>query len=154
MAAVLASGLLSFGARAIADPVCSQTDPATGQCLIWVQAPGSPGNPGNPGDDGPKDTGSGAACFWDGPARGIALIAVAAVATGATLPAAGTEAISAATPITHCRPASPPRCSARDAPSARHSLCPVGHPARLSGTSDIKKSALCKRLPKLAAAGF
>ena len=72
VAALVGGGLVSFSARAVADPVCSQTDPATGQCLIWVQAPGSQGNPGSPGDEGPKDTGSGAACFWDGPARGIA----------------------------------------------------------------------------------
>ena len=43
--------------------VCGQTDPATGECLIWIHVPGNPGTPGTPGDDGPEDTGSGAACY-------------------------------------------------------------------------------------------
>ena len=54
-----------------ADTVCQLTDPATGLCLIWVEVPGNPGDPGDPGDDGPQDTGSGAACFWDGTDQGI-----------------------------------------------------------------------------------
>src|SRR6478735_7691378 len=56
---------------AYADTVCSQTDPATGECLIWVEVPGTPGTPGEPGDDGPQDTGNGAACYWDGTSQGI-----------------------------------------------------------------------------------
>ena len=58
-----------------ADTVCKVTDPETGICLVTVEVPGTPGSPGGPGnggDDGPRDTGSGVACFWDGPARGIA----------------------------------------------------------------------------------
>lgn len=55
-----------------ADTVCQVTDPETGICLITVEVPGTSGGPGDEGDDGPKDTGSGVACFWDGPARGIA----------------------------------------------------------------------------------
>ena len=51
--------------------VCGQTDPATGECLIWIHVPGNPGTPGTPGDDGPEDTGSGAACYWDGTSQGI-----------------------------------------------------------------------------------
>lgn len=72
MLAALGSGLIALSAPAAADTVCSQTDPATGQCLIWVEAPGSPGGPADPVDDGPRDTGSGAACYWDGAALGIA----------------------------------------------------------------------------------
>ena len=56
---------------AYADTTCQVTDPETGVCVIWVEIPGSPGEPGDPGDDGPKDTGSGAACYWDGTAQGI-----------------------------------------------------------------------------------
>ncbi|MGD9959017.1 hypothetical protein [Nocardioides sp.] len=70
--AALASGLVAFMASpAYADTVCSRTDPATGLCLIWVEVPGTPGEPGDPGDDGPKDTGSGQACYWDGTSQGI-----------------------------------------------------------------------------------
>ncbi|MFT4287885.1 hypothetical protein [Nocardioides sp.] len=70
--AALASGLLGVASSpAFADTVCGQTDPATGECLIWVEIPGNPGDPGDPGDDGPKDAGSGAACYWDGSAQGI-----------------------------------------------------------------------------------
>lgn len=71
-AGAVAAGLLVVNvAAALADPVCQQTDPATGQCLIWVEAPGNPGNPGEPGGDGPEDTGTGAACYWDGTDQGI-----------------------------------------------------------------------------------
>ena len=52
-------------------PCAQQTDPATGECLIWIEVPGTPGTPGEPGDDGPQDTGSGAACYWDGTSQGI-----------------------------------------------------------------------------------
>jgi len=31
---------------AYADTECQQTDPATGQCLIWIEVPGDPGSPG------------------------------------------------------------------------------------------------------------
>lgn len=55
-----------------ADTICQVTDPETGVCLITIEVPGSSGGPGDDGDDGPKDTGSGVACFWDGPSRGIA----------------------------------------------------------------------------------
>lgn len=54
-----------------ADTVCQVTDPETGVCLIYVEVPGTPGDPGDGGDDGPKDTGGGAACFWDGSDQGI-----------------------------------------------------------------------------------
>lgn len=68
----LVSGLVTLvSSAAYADTVCGQTDPDTGICLIWVEAPGNPGTPGDPGDDGPKDTGSGAACYWDGTAQDV-----------------------------------------------------------------------------------
>ena len=35
-------------APSYADTVCSQTDPATGECLIWIEVPGTPGTPGEP----------------------------------------------------------------------------------------------------------
>lgn len=71
-AAALTSGLIVLASpRASADTVCSRTDPATGICLIWVEVPENPGNPGSPDDDGPKDTGSGAACYWDGTPQNI-----------------------------------------------------------------------------------
>ncbi len=70
--AVLATSLVALiSTAAYADPVCSQTDPATGICLIWVEGPSTPDEPGGGGDDGPEDTGSGAACYWDGTSQGI-----------------------------------------------------------------------------------
>ena len=70
--AALAGGLVGLmSLAAYGDTVCGQTDPATGECLIWIEVPGNPGDPGEPGDDGPKDTGSGAACYWDGTDQGI-----------------------------------------------------------------------------------
>lgn len=69
---VAASGLIAVGhAAAFADTVCQQTSPATGQCLIWIEVPGGPSNPGNGSNDGPKDTGSGSACWWDGTQQGV-----------------------------------------------------------------------------------
>lgn len=48
---------------------CAQTDPATGECLLYVtvDVPDGPDQV----DDGPKDTGSGQSCYWDGTAQGI-----------------------------------------------------------------------------------
>src|SRR5688500_8426488 len=66
-----ASLILSASTRAVADTTCQVTDPETGVCLIWIEVPGTPGQPGEPGDDGPKDTGSGQACYWDGTAQNI-----------------------------------------------------------------------------------
>lgn len=67
-----AAGLLILApAPSFADTVCQVTDPETGVCLIYVEVPGTPGDPGDGGDDGPEDTGSGAACYWDGTAQGI-----------------------------------------------------------------------------------
>ena len=69
---VAAGGLVAIGpVAAYADTVCQQTNPATGECLIWVEAPGSPSDPGDGGSDGPKDTGTGSACYWDGTQQGI-----------------------------------------------------------------------------------
>jgi len=67
-----AAGLLILApAPSYADTVCQVTDPETGVCLIWIEVPGEPGDPGGEGDDGPKDTGSGAACYWDGTKQNI-----------------------------------------------------------------------------------
>lgn len=66
------AGLLALAhGPAYAETVCQVTDPETGVCLIRIELPGTPGDPGDPGDDGPKDTGSGAACYWDGTDQGI-----------------------------------------------------------------------------------
>ncbi len=62
-----AAGLLILApAPSYADTVCQVTDPETGVCLIYVEVPGNLGDPGDQGDDGPKDTGSGSACYWSG----------------------------------------------------------------------------------------
>lgn len=72
VAATVLAGLLVVGTTAaFADTYCQQTDPATGQCLIWVEVPEKPGDPGDPADDGPKDTGTGIACYWDGTDQGV-----------------------------------------------------------------------------------
>ncbi len=69
---ILSGGLVVFSAYpANADTVCSQTDPATGKCLIWVEVPATPSDPAENDDDGPKDTGTGKACYWDGTKQGI-----------------------------------------------------------------------------------
>jgi hypothetical protein len=70
--ATAAAGLTAVSLdSAFADTVCQQTDPATGECLIWIEVPDGPGGHGDPDDDGPKDTGAGAACHWDGTEQGI-----------------------------------------------------------------------------------
>jgi hypothetical protein len=70
--AAAASSLTMVGFGAVhADTMCQRTDPATGLCLIWVEVPGTPGEPGNPGEGGPKDTGAGASCYWDGTKLGL-----------------------------------------------------------------------------------
>ncbi len=66
-----ASLILSASSSAVADTTCQVTDPETGVCLIWIEVPGNPGQPGEPGDDGPKDTGTGQSCYWDGTAQNI-----------------------------------------------------------------------------------
>jgi hypothetical protein len=72
MASVVIGSLTIAAERpAAADTVCQVTDPETGVCVIWVEVPGDPGEPGEPGDDGPKDTGSGASCYWDGTDQGV-----------------------------------------------------------------------------------
>ncbi|MFT4264117.1 MAG: hypothetical protein QM572_12095 [Nocardioides sp.] len=72
ISSVAAGAFVASGhATTYADTVCQQTDPATGQCLISVETPSSPTGPGAGSSDGPTDTGSGAACFWDGTKQGI-----------------------------------------------------------------------------------
>jgi hypothetical protein len=69
---VTVSGIVAAGQiPAHADTVCQQTNPTTGECLIWVEVPGSPSDPGNGGGDGPSDTGTGSACYWDGTDQGV-----------------------------------------------------------------------------------
>lgn len=68
---IAAVTVLFVAAPANADTRCSRTDPMTGECLIWVDVPGSAGTPGNPGTPGPKDTGSGSSCYWDGREMGL-----------------------------------------------------------------------------------
>jgi hypothetical protein len=72
--AVLASSIYfaALSVPALADTECGQTDPWSGVCLVWVQVPGTPGAPGTPDEDGPKDSGSGEACYWDPAKQGIA----------------------------------------------------------------------------------
>lgn len=71
--AIFAIGAIAMATQrpAFADTVCQKTDPATGVCQIWIEAPGSPSTPSAGASDGPKDTGSGAACYWDGTKQGI-----------------------------------------------------------------------------------
>ena len=69
------AGLVLHGhSTAYADTLCQQTDPATGQCLVWIEVPGDPndpGDPGNPRDDDSQNTGAGGSCYWDGTDQGI-----------------------------------------------------------------------------------
>jgi hypothetical protein len=66
------AGVVSLAsAPSYADTECQLTDPETGICLIYVEVPGTPGDPGDSGDDGPSDTGTGAACYWDGTDQGV-----------------------------------------------------------------------------------
>lgn len=71
VATALAGLYLVAAGPASADTSCQQTNPATGQCLIWVEVPGTPGGEGVGRDDGPSDTGSGSSCWWDGTDQGI-----------------------------------------------------------------------------------
>jgi hypothetical protein len=50
---------------------CSHVNPATGVCVLYVEVTDPDPSSGTPPDDGPKDTGPGAACYWDGTAQGI-----------------------------------------------------------------------------------
>jgi hypothetical protein len=63
--------IVSGSPPAAADPVCQRTDPATGQCLIWVEAPGTPDAPGDEETGGPAETGGGARCYWDPAKQGL-----------------------------------------------------------------------------------
>lgn len=63
----IAGLLLSASSPTAADTKCQVTDPETGVCLIWIEVPG----PKDSDDDGPKDTGAGERCYWDGTKQGI-----------------------------------------------------------------------------------
>lgn len=68
---IVAGIVLGATGPGTADTECGQTDQSTGACLVWVEVPGQPGDPGNPGDEGPKDTGTGHACYWDPAKQGL-----------------------------------------------------------------------------------
>lgn len=66
---LVTAGLMVVGHfPAQAEVVCQVTDPLTGECFIWVEVPA---DPGTPVDSGPKDSGSGQACFWDPSKQGL-----------------------------------------------------------------------------------
>lgn len=69
--ALLIVATAAWTTPAHADTECGQVDQSTGACLVWVEVPASPGTPGTPGDEGPKDTGSGEACYWDPAKQGL-----------------------------------------------------------------------------------
>lgn len=50
---------------------CQVTDPLTGNCTVWIEVPGSSASDTPVDQSGPNDTGSGAACYWDGTDQGI-----------------------------------------------------------------------------------
>lgn len=54
-----------------ADTICQVSDPLTGKCRVWIEVPADPGGGDAPSDDGPRDSGSGASCVWDGTKHGI-----------------------------------------------------------------------------------
>lgn len=73
-----AAGLIVVSSTiAYADTTCEQLNPATGQCMVWADSPGTEPAGGNGGggsgqsDDGPKDTGSGASCYFDPGKQGV-----------------------------------------------------------------------------------
>jgi hypothetical protein len=66
---VIAALGTAIAPSAQAAPACQQIDPATGQCLVWVQVPGS--QPTHGGTDEPAGAGSGAACVWDPAKQGL-----------------------------------------------------------------------------------
>lgn len=71
LSALLAGFLIGAktpAATADSKTVCQQQDPLSGICVVWVVV-GVPGNENV--DDGPKDTGSGQSCYWDGTKQGI-----------------------------------------------------------------------------------
>ena len=72
VAALATAGLVAVAqGAALADTVCQKTDPATGECQIWVEVPGSPGDSGGSDGGGTEDTGGGSSCYWDGTGQGI-----------------------------------------------------------------------------------
>jgi hypothetical protein len=72
LSSLAAAGLSFLGpVAARADTHCEVTDPQIGQCLISAAVPGVSPNPGDASDHGPKDTGSGHACYWDPAKQGL-----------------------------------------------------------------------------------
>lgn len=77
VARLAASALMAVGplvvatSHAAADTVCQKTDPSTGACQITVEVPSTATSSTPPASEGPKDTGTGSACYWDGTRQGI-----------------------------------------------------------------------------------
>lgn len=72
--ACLTAGLVALGhGTAYADTKCKVVDPLTGQCKITVEVPGGDGGSGSTGPvgDEPKDSGSGASCYFDPSKQGV-----------------------------------------------------------------------------------
>src|SRR3954452_22324670 len=68
----VAGGLVASGlSGAYADTKCQQTDRSTGECLVRVEVPSSPSDPVAESLGCPKDTGAGAACYWDPSKQGL-----------------------------------------------------------------------------------
>ena len=65
LVALTVAGLTTLAQQqqAYAGTHCQQTNPATGECLVWVEVPDPPPTHGT--QDDPQDTGSGHACYWD-----------------------------------------------------------------------------------------
>src|SRR4051812_42022630 len=63
--------IVSTLSGAYADTKCQQTDRSTGECLVLVEVPGSASDPGPQTDRGAKDSGAGAACYWDPSKQGL-----------------------------------------------------------------------------------
>jgi hypothetical protein len=65
------TALFSSPSDAVGGTTCTQTNPYTGLCVTSVEVPNQSGAAAPASDDGPKDTGAGAACYWDGASQGI-----------------------------------------------------------------------------------
>ncbi|MFO6453035.1 MULTISPECIES: hypothetical protein [unclassified Aeromicrobium] len=70
-ALVVLLGCVTTLVPADAEPECTQVNPVKGVCLTVVEIPAGPGEPTDPPKDSPKDSGSGASCYWDGRKNGI-----------------------------------------------------------------------------------
>ncbi|GAA3528282.1 hypothetical protein AFL01nite_02510 [Aeromicrobium flavum] len=71
LALVVLLGSAVWSAPATAETDCKRVDASTGECMIRVEVPGGPSGPGDSPGEGPRDSGSGASCYWDGTSSGI-----------------------------------------------------------------------------------